>query len=448
MVEKKKILKQLVFFVCILIASSSIVNAQTTKARCPAGTALISGTNKCCPSYNVNGKSIKATKTTNKNQCVYDLTGNGVYINKYVPGTGIYCVSNRSKDGCVGKSAQNMIESKTYTTTVYFQHSWGGGYKTKICKQAECQYVESYDGCPYGTYFAGWQKISGRGYTSGSYVQTTSDTSENYTLTVKALCNYNKPPVTTTGTETEEEPKQIEEPVEEVCPASGNKEKITNINNYKITYNLDGGHFIDGSTERTEIISSSSTIGVLRLNPLKDGYKFISWQENGKDFDFSQKASRDVKLTAKYEKLTDEEKDRYTCPNDYILDPSNAKCYKYLKFNREGTTTSNSKIDNIMQVPYQTNQTPSSSTAYNYTKVSYTNDSRMCYGYNSPNEGDPGAISYIKDGPIAITGKNNATYYFTENGKNIEYEDQDWWKSEDNCNFGSSCNVDQCTKIE
>ena len=72
----------------------------------------------------------------------------------------------------------------------------------------------------------------------------------------------------------------------------------------------------------------------------------------------------------------------------------------------------------------------------------------MCYGYNSPNEGDPGAISYIKDGPIAITGKNNATYYFTENGKNIEYEDQDWWKSEDNCNFGSSCNVDQCTKIE
>ena len=29
-----------------------------------------------------------------------------------------------------------------------------------------------------------------------------------------------------------------EEPVEEVCPASDNKEKITNINNYKITYNL------------------------------------------------------------------------------------------------------------------------------------------------------------------------------------------------------------------
>jgi len=27
----------------------------------------------------VNGKSIKATETTKKNQCVYDLTGKGVY---------------------------------------------------------------------------------------------------------------------------------------------------------------------------------------------------------------------------------------------------------------------------------------------------------------------------------------------------------------------------------
>ena len=420
-----------------IITSSSIVNAQTIGQRCPAGTALVSGTSKCCPSYFIENKSVKATSIDNSNRYRYFNTKNK---------TGSICLIKSSD--CTSGYAKDMTPQKTYTTTVYFQHSWGWGYITRVCTQAECQWIEQYSECPSGTYFAGWQQVSGRGYTDGSFVQTTSDATANYTLTVKALCNYNKPPVTTTGTETEEESKQIEEPVEEVCPASDNKEKITNINNYKITYNLDGGHFIDGSTERTEIISSSSTIGVLRLNPLKDGYKFISWQENGKDFDFSQKASRDVKLTAKYEKLTDEEKDRYTCPNDYILDPSNAKCYKYLKFNREGTTTSNSKIDNIMQVPYQTNQTPSSSTAYNYTKVSYTNDSRMCYGYNYPNEGDPGAISYIKDGPIAITGKNNATYYFTENGKNIEYEDQDWWKSEDNCNFGSSCNVDQCTKIE
>ncbi len=449
MVEKKKILKQLVFFVCILIASSSIVNAQTTKARCPAGTALVSGTSKCCPSYNVNGKSIKATKTTNKNQCVYDLTGKGVYINKHVPGTDIYCVSNRSKDGCVGKSAQNMIESKTYTTTVYFQHSWGGGYKTKICKQAECQYVESYDGCPYGTYFAGWQKISGRGYTSGSYVQTTSDTSENYALTVKALCYYNKPPVTNNGTGETMQPQEIEKPEENVCPKSGNTEKMVNSTTYKFTYNLDGGHFIDGSTERTEIVNSKSIIGNLRLNPLKDGYKFISWQdETGKDFNFNEKPTKNINLKAKYEKLTDEEKDAYTCPKDYVLDPSNAKCYKYLKFNREGNTTSKASTDNIMQVPYQKNQNPTAGKAYNYTTYKYADGARMCYGYNSPNEGDPGVINPAQNGKRENIGKDNATYYFSEDGKTIEYDDQDTWKLVDSCNFGSKCSVDACTSIE
>lgn len=76
MVEKKKILKQLVFFVCILIASSSIVNAQTTKARCPAGTALVSGTSKCCPSYFIENKSVKATSIDNSNRCRYFNTKN------------------------------------------------------------------------------------------------------------------------------------------------------------------------------------------------------------------------------------------------------------------------------------------------------------------------------------------------------------------------------------
>lgn len=227
MVEKKKILKQLVFFVCILIASSSIVNAQTIGQRCPAGTALVSGTSKCCPSYFIENKSVKATSIDNSNRCRYFNTKNK---------TGSICLIKSSD--CTSGYAKDMTPQKTYITTVYFQHSWGGGYITRVCTQAECQWIEQYSKCPSGTYFAGWQQVSGRGYTDGSFVQTTSDATANYTLTVKALCNYNKPPVTTTGTETEEESKQIEEPVEEVCPASDNKEKITNINNYKITYNL------------------------------------------------------------------------------------------------------------------------------------------------------------------------------------------------------------------
>lgn len=416
MVEKKKALKQLVFLVCILITSSSIVNAQTIGQRCPAGTALVSGTSKCCPSYNTKYKSIKA-HTVSNNVCVYDFTGSSIiYKNEYVPGTNIYCSLSKLLYGCRGSEAKDVTES--YTTTVYLQHSWGGEYKTYICKQAECQWTESYDGCPSGTYFAGWQKVSGRGYTSGSYIQTTSDTSANYSLTVKALCYYNKPPVGDNGTGKTIESQPIEEPVENVCPKSENKEKITNANNYKFTYNLDGGYFIDGSTERTEIIDSYSVAGAFRLNPLKKGYKFVSWQdENGKNFDFSTKPTKNTTLKAKYEKLTDEEKDVYACPKDYVLDPSNEKCYKYLKFNREGNTTSKASIDNVMQVPYQTNQSPTAGKAYNYTTISYEDGSRMCYGYNAPSEGDPSEIIYIKDSKLNTIGKNNATYYFSENGK-------------------------------
>ena len=440
MVEKKKILKQLVFFVCILIASSSIVNAQTI-LECPRNTKVVPGTTKCCAQF----YGVSAVKAE-ANQCYYTKKNLDPYFKRGKTYDGVTCPLTGSY--CTGKYPFDAT-SKTYTTTVYFQHSWGGGYKTEICKQAECQYVKSYDGCPYGTYFAGWQKISGRGYTSGSYVQTTSDTSENYALTVKALCYYNKPPVTNNGTGKTTEPQEIEKPTENVCPKSGNTEKIVNSTTYKFTYNLDGGHFIDGSTERTEIINSNAVIGYLRLNPLKDGYKFISWQdETGKDFDFSTKPTKNTTLKAKYEKLTDEEKNAYTCPKDYVLDPSNAKCYKYLKFNREGNTTSKASIDNIMQVPYQTNQSPTAGKAYNYTTYSYADGARMCYGYNSPNEGNPGAINPAKNGKIESIGKDNATYYFNEDGKTIKYDDGDVWKSEDTCNFGSKCSVDACTSIE
>lgn len=403
MVEKKKILKQLVFFVCILIASSSIVNAQTI-TKCPEGLTTCPGDSSKC--YR------KASSMKTKPDCKYDK------------------------------------KQVTYTTVIYVNDAGGKSYDTKICKQAQCSWNKVYNWCPDGTYFAGWQKVSGKVSVYGSYIYTTSDISSNYSGYVKALCYNNKPPVTNNGTGKIIESQPIEEPVENVCPKSENKEKIINANNYKFTYNLDGGHFIDGSTERTEIIDSYSVVGAFRLNPLKKGYKFVSWQdENGKDFDFSTKPTKNTTLKAKYEKLTDEEKDVYACPKDYVLDPSNAKCYKYLKFNREGNTTSKASIDNVMQVPYQTNQSPTAGKAYNYTTISYEDGSRMCYGYNAPSEGDPGEIIYIKDSKLNTIGKNNATYYFSENGKNVEYEDQDNWKSADTCDFGSYCNLDACTKV-
>lgn len=441
MVEKKKILKQLVFFVCILIASSSIVNALTI-TKCPDNTTRVPNQNRCCPKfYGVAAYDASANSCRYKQSEVssyYSHTGK-TYDGVKCPRVGSYCY---------GKTPQYR-QTVTYVTNVTIQRHNGVAYLENICKQAQCHWDVKYDGCPYGTYFAGWQKVSGAVRVSGSNIFAGSDTIRNYSGTVRALCYYNKPPVTNNGTGKTTEPQEIEKPEENVCPKSGNAEKMVNSTTYKFTYNLDGGHFIDGSTERTEIINSNVVIGYLRLNPLKDGYKFISWQdETGKDFDFSTKPIKNTTLKAKYEKLTDEEKNAYTCPKDYVLDPSNAKCYKYLKFNREGNTTSKASTDNIMQVPYQTNQSPTAGKAYNYTTYSYADGARMCYGYNSPNEGNPGAINPAKNGKIESIGKDNATYYFNEDGKTIKYDDGDVWKSEDTCNFGSKCSVDACTSIE
>lgn len=212
MVEKKKILKQLVFLVCILIASSSIVNARTV-LECPSNTKVVPGTSKCCAKF----YGVSAVKAE-ANQCYYTKKNLDPYFKRGKTYDGVTCPLIGSY--CTGKYPFDAT-SKTYTTTVYFQESWGGEYITKECTQAQCQWTISYSNCPSGTYFAGWQKVSGKVDVYGNNIYTTSDTISNYSGSVKALCYYNKPPVTTTGTETEEELKQIEEPVEEVCPASG-----------------------------------------------------------------------------------------------------------------------------------------------------------------------------------------------------------------------------------
>lgn len=180
MVEKKKILKQLVFFVCILIASSSIVNAQTI-TKCPEGLTTCPGDSSKC--YR------KASSMKTEPDCKYDK------------------------------------KQVTYTTVIYVNDAGGKSYDTKICKQAQCNWNEVYNGCPYGTYFAGWQKVSGKVSVYGSYIYTTSDISSNYYGSVKALCYYNKPPVTDNGTGKTIESQPIEEPVKNVCPKSENKEK-------------------------------------------------------------------------------------------------------------------------------------------------------------------------------------------------------------------------------
>lgn len=222
------------------------------------------------------------------------------------------------------------------------------------------------------------------------------------------------------------------------CELSGNTEKIQTIKYYKITYNLNGGQFIDGSNSRVEYVESSKPLGSFNVAPIKKGYTFIGWKDaNGNNYDFSKSPTSDMTLTASYEPYEDE---GYYCEsNEYIFNPTDHSCYKVLKFE-------NGTANNIYQVAYNSAEgtTPTLGTAYNYTKKSFGTGTRFCYGAGVPNNDDEGGIFFTSSARENITGKNNAIYYFQEDGKFIKYEEQDYWKSEDNCKIKTSCSNLPC----
>ncbi len=428
----------LIFGLFIIMFGINSVSAQTIMT-CPSGKYPVSGTDKCCAKFH----GVKSTSISYNNECEYPQSSvSSKYAHKGGTYNGVTCPLIGKY--CYGGYPSNMIKT-TYTTTIAVLDHNGDVYYNVTCVSAQCQKEISYAKCPSGTYYSGLKKISGSVSVFGKSLYTTSSSVSNYTGTVQVVCTPNKVYYGSTGgAGTVTSPIETTDTETNTCPKSGNTTKITNVNNYKITYNLDGGHFLDGSTSRTEIVKDNSSVGALRLNPLKNGYKFVSWQdESGKDFDFNSKISKDITLKATYEKIEDELKDAYSCPNGYTLDPSSTKCYKMLNFN----STSNASLSGIFYVPNQSTADPISGTAYNYTTYAYADGDRMCYGYNAPNDGDPGSIALMGDKEPSATGKDNATYYFKDGSGYTEYEDQDWWKSEDTCNFGSNCSLDACTKI-
>ena len=201
----------------------------------------------------------------------------------------------------------------------------------------------------------------------------------------------------------------------------------THINYYKITYDLDGGEFIDGTTTRTEIVQDRFAIGALQTNPIKKGYRFVEWQLNGETFDFSTKANSDITLKAVYTEF--EDYDSYECEDGYsVFDPASKACYKVLK--------------------------PDNSNTYNYTQYTYSEGAQFCWG-NYTKEDSSGDTIYVLNGSSEpytaytgtgalsfvsnvsslreTTGKNNADY----SGKG--YNDQESWVSQNTCIIGKEC---------
>lgn len=65
---------------------------------------------------------------------------------------------------------------------------------------------------------------------------------------------------------------------------------------YTVKFNTNGG-----STISAVQVTANGKI-TKPADPTREGYKFVSWQVNGKDFDFDTEVTQDMTLTAKWEK--------------------------------------------------------------------------------------------------------------------------------------------------
>ncbi|MGM9876632.1 MAG: InlB B-repeat-containing protein [Bacilli bacterium] len=181
---------------------------------------------------------------------------------------------------------------------------------------------------------------------------------------------------------------------------------------YTVTYDLDGGKFIDGTTSRTSYIPSDKAIGDPKTNPIKDGMKFKEWQLNGNKFDFSQKPTQNITLKAVYEELTEEDKLYYCESSSDVLEVSTKTCYNVMKLDE-------------------------SKKLYNYTLYSYAAGGTFCYAYDATNN-TPGGVYFRTDvsGYETITGKNNADY------SSFGYPEKEAWVSKDTCLIATECTED------
>lgn len=186
---------------------------------------------------------------------------------------------------------------------------------------------------------------------------------------------------------------------------------VTHVNTrkiYKITYDLNDGRYIDGSTSRTTFVPDTSAIGVFGTNPIKDGSKFKEWQYNNAAVNFNNPPTSDMTLVAVYEELDENDK-KYECsdPDYNVLDISSKTCYKVLKPNSQ---------------------------MFNYTLYSYKANASFCW---AGTDGSKGRYFHVDDDNFSMSN------YLTITGKNDQpydgYDKQDAWISNDTCLIGTEC---------
>lgn len=160
---------------------------------------------------------------------------------------------------------------------------------------------------------------------------------------------------------------------------------------YTVTFELDGGTFSNGDTNRKMVVSSEAILNPLPYNPTKAGYKFIGWYNSDNEkYEFYKNVSSNITLFAKWEKYSDDENCTYSCNSGDVFDPSTNKCIAVEKFSNNSTLISE----------------------VNYTK-------------NCVNE----LLNYTDYSCSGNCNKENCSSAYTSN----------LWYENNNCKFGSSC---------
>ena len=279
--------------------------------------------------------------------------------------------------------------------------------------------------------YACWQEIS------GCYVCGNSQGGGKYiygTLASAGSCNYYSNEGKTACESHNSAPVEQQKPGDFIIksdPAtgtggsgtggSGTPETANLITYYKITYDLDGGHYIDGSTTRTQIIRGDKPVGDFNTNPIKDGNVFVEWQYNGAKFDSSKKLDdvasslqtdsdgfKNLTFKAIYAEYGDA--DLVYCEDEKAaLDLTTKKCYTTLKENASEQT-------------------------FTHTTYRYDAGTRWCYAYNAGTS--DGGLHLLSGTTGHAEGKNNK-----EDGVYAGYSG-DAWVSKNTCLIASPCQHD------
>ena len=82
---------------------------------------------------------------------------------------------------------------------------------------------------------------------------------------------------------------------------------------YTVKFNSNGGSSVSSQT-----VTEGSTVKK-PSNPTRDGYTFVEWQLNGKAYNFNSKVTSNITLTAKWEKIEEDDKPVQPTTKEYAV---------------------------------------------------------------------------------------------------------------------------------